>query len=51
MKCKNCSRYVKKEEYYDDTYGWIGYCFVCLNDILDKRYLTKYEKEVQNNGK
>jgi len=41
MKCKRCGRHLKKEEYYDDTYAYIGYCFMCLNYLLENHPRNK----------
>jgi len=51
MKCKNCERYVQKEEYFNDEYEFFGFCWVCLNQILHmpldvrEKYLKKFEKK------
>ncbi len=52
MKCKKCERRMQEHEYYNDEYGFIGFCHVCLNRILKmpedgrKSYLKTFEEGI-----
>jgi len=47
MNCKKCDGRVSKREYADDSYGFSGFCWKCLNELINIEDMDKRNEAVE----